>query len=321
MRVLRRALGVLVISFGVVLILLVLSRAFLLIFMIPLVPLLLIAAGRALVLRKTGTGIEILAMVAGISLAFLAWGDWNFDLTGLQLRSQAVLRWHIQRHPDREQASQLWRKVQAVVEEARRSGNPGVRDKASWKLLSMVSAVEEGWILQGVDEELGAGMKVDLVWVKEDPQLAGGARVLVLAQIAGEGRPQEVVEWLKVALGRIDSFQNAARAQLAAVGYLFEKPQNNANLSEVIAELQAQFGDTSNPIVIAWTDAGGEDHVVCVGCNDRFTLEDAKRPACQQKGICAGIVQTPEEFLREYPPSPSSQTSGGGIIEPARAGV
>jgi hypothetical protein len=264
---------VLAISFGVVLIFLVLSSVSLLI-LVPLVPLLLIAAGRALILRKVSTGIEILAALAGISLALLAWGDWNFDLTGLRLRSQAILWWHIQRHHDREQASQLWKKVQAIVDESRRSENPQVRDKAFWELRSMVFAIEEGWILQGMAEELATGDEVDLVWVKEDPQLAGGARVLALNKLADEERPQEVVEWLKIALDRIDSFRGAAHAQLATISYLFEKPQSNTNMSEVIAQLQAQFGDTSNPIVIAWTDEGGEPHVVCIGCNDQFTLED-----------------------------------------------
>jgi hypothetical protein len=140
---------VLAISFGVVLIFLALS-SFSLLILVPLVPLLLLTAGRALILRKVSTGVEILSALAGISLALVVWGDWNFDLTDLRLRSQAILWWHIQRHHDREQASQLWEKVRAIVDESRHSENPQAQDKAFRELRSMVFAIEKGWILQGL---------------------------------------------------------------------------------------------------------------------------------------------------------------------------
>ncbi len=317
MSILRHPIWVLVIVFVVSLILFLTSPLIayeLILLFLPLSLLLLVwlgIAARRILKREVLSGIRMFSAAMGLILALLVWGEWTLDWFGSRIRHQAILGLHIYQHHDRTQAAELWRRVRELV------GQSHVRDSSqreeAWVALTFaVSATKDGWVLEAIAEKQDPDEKPDMVWVKEDAQFARGARVLSLLEIDHREQPESMVAWFQAASWQVDPWRTATKSQLATLTYAFRKPQDNRWMAIAISQLQTQLGNSLTPIVIAWTDEGGNNHVVCIGCNDEFTLEDARNQACQQSGICAPRAQSPEDFLRENPPSQNSQTSGGG---------
>lgn len=252
---------------------------------------------------KVRAGVRLLLVALGVLLVVLVWADWQGDWSGLRLRSQIILGFHIYQHRYSLQATALWDRVQRVVRQSRDTKDPQGQKEAYWTLLSATFAVEEGWILQGLGEELEPRMTVDVIVLKEDPALAGGKKVLSMLKEDHQDRPHGIMEWLTTATRYVDSWQAMTNSEIVVLNYTFRIPQANDGIADEIAKLQVEFGDTANPIVISWLDEGGNPTTVCMGCDGSLTLQDAKNQICQQRGICANIAQTPERFLRNFPPS------------------
>ncbi|GEM_PF-5828889 len=163
----------------------------------------------------------------------------------------------------------------------------------------------KGWQIKYFDKSMlgpdGKHYVVDLILLKQDPNFAQGKSVVSFLQIDLSTTPDvdEIIGWLDAALIQIDNAMQKYGADIGTITYAFEHPQNNTSMEALVKTLAEKYAGTRTPIIIAWRDEAGNDHVVCIGCNDQFTLKDAAKQACEQKGICVDEADDASSYLNQ----------------------
>ena len=226
------------------------------------------------------------AFALGVILGLLLFLEWYFDLSGWGLRTRTLLALHIRQQE--EHARELWDQVSLLVDRSRDPTRPGVQVAAKATLKLSLFGIGNEWDLKGYDLSGLARKRTALLWWKRDPNFARGRPVVSLLKVDLNAIPDAdaIVGELDAALIQIEDAMQKYGADIGTITYAFELPQNNSSMEELVKTLAEKYADTRAPIAIAWRDEGGRDHVVCIGCNDPFTLMDVAKQACEQKGIC-----------------------------------